>query len=55
MEKRVWNTVKKETVHEFHGGHMTHPMQKKHGTHRDHSIKTFEPRFKPDTLKCIKF
>ena len=26
VEKMIWNSVKKETVHQFHVGYMTHQM-----------------------------
>ena len=54
MSKMIQNPVKKETVHQFHVGCMTHPTQKKHRTHRGEVINLFESAFKPVTVKSIK-
>ena len=35
----IWYPVKKEKVHQFHVGYMTHPLLKKHRTHIEKVIK----------------
>ena len=41
MSKKIWDPVKKETVHQFHVGFMTHPFLKKNSTHKEQVIKCF--------------
>ena len=35
MKKMIYNPVKKKRIHQFHVGYMTHPMLKKHSTHKE--------------------
>ena len=53
-KKKILDLVKKGTVHKFHMGYITHTSLKKHRTHREQVIKTFQSAFKLITLECIK-
>ena len=37
-KKPIWNPFKKEIVHQFNIGYMTHPALKKYESHRDKVI-----------------
>ena len=52
-KKMILNSINEERVHYFHVVYMTHPVEKKNGTHRDQVIKTFEQSFKPVTVYSI--
>ena len=45
-EEKVWDRFKKETVHQFYVGYITHTSLKKHRNHIDQVIRMLQPELK---------